>query len=317
MTQIGKTIVIALGGNALQKNGEATAEAQQKVADETARRLVPLIQEGNRLVIVHGNGPQVGNIVLHEEAIDTPEAPTLPLDTCVAMSQGAIGYWLQQAMTDELAKLSLSVPVATIVTQVLVDPNDTAFKDPTKPIGQYYPSEEAARQADDDKGYVIKEDAGRGWRRVVASPKPKQIIEKEAINKLLDAGAVVITAGGGGIPVIMTETEGLKGVEAVIDKDFSAAMVAEIVGADELILLTAVEGVMINFGQPEQQMLGRVGAQELSTYAEKGHFAAGSMMPKVEAAIKFVNSSGKQAKIGLLDKALDVVRGSDGTVVVL
>lgn len=251
----GKRIVIALGGNALQKQGDATAIAQQDVADATARCLVPLIQQGYELVIVHGNGPQVGNIVLHEEALNTNETPTLPLDSCVAMSQGMIGFWLQQALIDEFKNQDMPNTAVTVVTQMLVDKNDSAFQNPSKPIGPFYADEVTARIAAKKRNFIVKEDAGRGWRRVVPSPKPQQMIEADAVEMLLSGGVTVITAGGGGVPVIMTDDKGLKGIEAVIDKDFSAAVVAKTINADRLIILTAVDEVTINFRTPNEQAL--------------------------------------------------------------
>lgn len=311
----GKRIVIALGGNALQKQGEATAIAQQDVADATARCLVPLIQQGYELVIVHGNGPQVGNIVLHEEALNTDETPTLPLDSCVAMSQGMIGFWLQQAMIDEFRNHGMHSTAATVVTQMLVDADDPAFQNPSKPIGPFYPTEEVARAAAAARHFVVKEDSGRGWRRVVPSPRPKQVIESYTIESLLSSGVTVITAGGGGVPVVMTDDKGLNGVEAVIDKDFSAAVVAEMVHADRLVILTAVDEVTINFGKPDATPLHEISADQIEQYAADGQFGAGSMLPKVQAAVGFVRATGRRASIGSLDKVLEVIEGTSGTTV--
>ena len=251
------TIVIALGGNALQKQGEASAAAQQRVASETAAQLVPLIAAGHRLVIVHGNGPQVGNIVLHEEAINTPEVPTMPLDTCGAMSQGEIGYWLQQALTNEFARRGMPNHAVTMVTQTVVDANDPAFANPTKPIGVFYSSEAEAQQSAAGRDFVFKEDAGRGWRRVVPSPRPQRVVEEGAVRALLDAGLTVVTAGGGGIPVVENEAHGMAGVEAVIDKDFTAAVVADAIDAEALVILTAVDNAMVDYGTPQARAIGR------------------------------------------------------------
>lgn len=311
----GKRIVIALGGNALQRQGEATAIAQQDVADATARCLVPLIAQGYELVIVHGNGPQVGNIVLHEEALNTNETPTLPLDSCVAMSQGMIGFWLQQALIDEFRNQSMPNTAVTVVTQMLVDRDDPAFQNPSKPIGPFYTTEESARAAAETRQFVIKEDAGRGWRRVVPSPKPKQVIESAAVEILLASGVTVVTAGGGGVPVVMTEDKGLNGVEAVIDKDFSAAVVAEMIHADRLVVLTAVDEVTINFGTPDETPLHDISVDQIEKYASDGQFAPGSMLPKVQAAVQFVRSSGKPASIGSLDRVTDVLEGKSGTTI--
>ncbi len=311
----GKRIVIALGGNALQRQGEASATAQQDVADATARCLVPLISQGYELVIVHGNGPQVGNIVLHEEALNTNETPTLPLDSCVAMSQGMIGLWLQQALIDEFHNQNMPNTAATVVTEMLVDQNDPAFQDPSKPIGPFYQTEEAARAAAESRHFVVKEDAGRGWRRVVPSPKPKRVIETSAIELLLAGGVTVIAAGGGGVPVVMTEDKGLNAVEAVIDKDFSAAVVAEMLHADRLVILTAVDEVTINYRKPDEVPLHTISTDELERYAADGQFGAGSMLPKVQAAIQFVRASGRPASIGSLDKVTDVIAGTSGTII--
>lgn len=312
-----KRIVVALGGNALQRQGEATAVAQQEVADATARCLVPLIKQGYQLVIVHGNGPQVGNIVLHEEALNTDETPTLPLDSCVAMSQGMIGFWLQQALIDEFRNQNIPSTAVTLVTEMLVDRDDPAFSNPTKPIGPFYQNEEDIKKEAEARHFVYKEDAGRGWRRVVPSPKPKRLIESEAVERLLESGMTVITAGGGGVPVVMTEDKGLSGVEAVIDKDFSAAVVAEMIHADRLVILTAVDEVTINFRKPDETALYNVSVEEIEGYANDGQFAPGSMLPKVQAAINFVRATGKKASIGSLDKVTEVLNGSSGTTISL
>ena len=311
----GKRIVIALGGNALQRQGEATAIAQQDVADATARCLVPLVAQGYELVIVHGNGPQVGNIVLHEEALNTDETPTLPLDSCVAMSQGMIGFWLQQALIDQFRNENMSNTAVTLVTQMLVDQNDPAFQNPTKPIGPFYSDEEAIKIAAAERHFVYKEDAGRGWRRVVPSPKPIRVIESAAVEMLLAGGATVITAGGGGVPVVMTEDKGLNGVEAVIDKDFSAAVVANMVSADRLVILTAVDEVTINFRTPNEMALHQITVDEIEKYVAEGQFAPGSMLPKVQAAMQFVRATGRPASIGSLNRVTEVLDGTSGTTI--
>lgn len=310
-----ETIVVALGGNALQRKGEASAHAQQDVADETARHLVPLILAGHKLVIVHGNGPQVGNIVLHEEAINTPEVPTFPLDTCVAMSQGAIGYWLQQALIDEFSRRKMKSVASTIVTQVVVDVNDPAFHNPSKPIGVFYESEEAAKNAASGRDFTFKEDSGRGWRRVVASPKPQRIVEEYTIKSMVNSGVTVIAGGGGGVPVVETESEGLEGVEAVIDKDFTAAKIADAVGADSLIILTAVDGAMTNYGKPDATIINKTTIQEMQKYIDEQQFAAGSMLPKVQAAMQFVAKPGRRAIIASLEHAADAIDGNVGTII--
>lgn len=311
-----KTVVVALGGNALQRQGEATAAAQQRIADETTARLVPLIERGYRLVIVHGNGPQVGNIVLHEESINTQETPTLPLDTCVAMSQGSIGYWLQQGLSDALSQKKLPHTAVTIVTQVVVDKNDRAFANPTKPIGPFYHSKLEAEHVAKERHFVVKEDAGRGWRRVVPSPHPLSVVEKDAIEVLLDSGSIVIAAGGGGIPVIETENEGLKGIEAVVDKDFSAAVIADLINADSLVILTTVEAAMIDYGKPTQRAIHSIHSATMQSYVSQGFFAAGSMLPKVQAALQFVEAKpGRRAIIASLDDAERAIAGETGTII--
>lgn len=310
-----KKIVVALGGNALIRNGDSTAEAQQRVADATARQLVPLILAGNQLVVVHGNGPQVGNIVLQQEAAEDEQVPSLPLDTCVAMSQGSIGYWLQQAFLDELRKFNSKTKVATVITQVLVDQNDEAFNSPSKTIGPFYKNENDIKKEASIKGFKYVEDAGRGYRRVVPSPAPIEIIETEIINGIVSSGNVVIAAGGGGVPVIMTESEGLKGVEAVIDKDLSAATLADKMNADVLVILTAVDNISINYKTAHEKALDKVSPKELDKYIEQNQFAPGSMLPKVEACINFVNKKDRTAVVGSLEKAKQVVELRSGTII--
>jgi len=308
-----KTIVVALGGNALQKHGEASAEAQQTVAKETAHQLAFLVKAGHRLAIVHGNGPQVGNIFLHEAALNTRQSPTTPLDSCGAMSQGEIGYWLQQALQNEFALQGMKQRVATVVTQTIVDENDSAFQNPSKPIGPFYPDQSTATAAAQKGGFTVKEDAGRGWRRVVPSPMPLHIVEKDFIQDCLNAGNIVIAAGGGGIPVVKRGNE-LVGIEAVIDKDLSAEKLAELIAADTLLILTEVDAVTINFRQPDETPLGAVSAQELQQYISTGQFAPGSMLPKVQATIAFAQAArGNRAIITSSSKALAAFNGEAGT----
>jgi carbamate kinase len=309
-------IVIALGGNALQKKGEASAEAQKKVAAETARQLVPLISQGHQIIIVHGNGPQVGDILLHQEALNTTEVPTLPLDSCGAMSQGSIGYWLQQALNNELRIEGIDTSVATIVTQTVVDANDPAFSNPLKPIGPFYSTETEARSAAESRGFVVKEDSGRGWRRVVPSPIPTEIIEKPIIEELINKGFLVIAAGGGGVPVIKTE-QGISGVEAVIDKDMSASVLADMVGAETLLILTSVDAVKINFGKPDEKSLGNITSEEIRHYRDMNEFASGSMLPKINASLAFVEKKrgSRKAIITSLETAHAAIDGEVGTVI--
>ena len=305
-------IVVALGGNALSLDGKATAVAQQQVADQTTGLLARLVQAGHELAVVHGNGPQIGNIILHEEAINTEKTPTMPVDTCGAMSQGQIGYWLQKAFYNNFQTLGITKPVASIVTQVVVDPNDPAFSNPTKPIGPFY-SEQEAKKLAAERGFTVKEDAGRGWRKVVPSPKPIDIIEADLVKMALDNQAILITAGGGGIPVYY-QNDKLVGLEAVIDKDFAAAKLAEIIKADVLLILTAVDTVKINYGQPNEQAIDQMSLDQARQYIAEGQFAPGSMLPKVEASIKFVSTgNGRQAIITTPEGALEALNGQIGT----
>lgn len=305
-------IVVALGGNALSLDGKATAVAQQQVANQTAGLLARLVQAGHELAVVHGNGPQIGNIILHEEAINTEKTPTMPVDTCGAMSQGQIGYWLQKAFYNNFQTLGITKSVASIVTQVVVDPNDPAFSNPTKPIGPFY-SEQEAKKLAAERGFTVKEDAGRGWRKVVPSPKPIDIIEADLVKMALDNQAILITAGGGGIPVYY-QNDKLVGLEAVIDKDFAAAKLAEIIEADVLLILTAVDTVKINYGQPNEQAIDQMSLDQARQYIAEGQFAPGSMLPKVEASIKFVSTgNGRQAIITTPEGALEALNGQIGT----
>lgn len=307
-----KRIVVALGGNALQSSkGEATAEAQLQVVQKTCDYLADLVERGCEIVVVHGNGPQVGRILLASETAKDV-VPTMPFDVCGAMSQGYIGYHIQQALRQKLCQRGIHVPVATVVTQVVVDQNDSAFQKPSKPIGPFY-SEEQAKQLAQEKGYTVCEDAGRGWRRVVPSPKPIDILEKDAVDTLLSK-AIVITCGGGGIPVVKKAEDVYEGVAAVIDKDFAAEAVAEHIEADVLLILTEVEYVAINFGKPDQKNLDRLTTVDARRYISEGQFAPGSMLPKVEAAVKFVEARpGKRAIISSLYHAVDALEGRTGT----
>jgi carbamate kinase len=310
-----KKVVIALGGNAIQEAGKpATAETQLNACRQTAVSIVDILESGYEVVVAHGNGPQVGNIVLQNEAAHSDKTPAMPFDVCGAMSQGEIGYWLQQSIGDELRKRGRDIPVCTVVTQVTVDREDSAFKNPTKPIGPFY-TEEAARKIADEKGYVMKEDAGRGWRRVVASPMPVDVVEKEAIKKLVESGILTIAVGGGGIPVVV-EGGRLKGVAAVIDKDLGSEKLAEILDADILMILTAVEKVSINYNKPNQMDIDAMTVEEAEKYMVEGHFAPGSMLPKVKAAVKFVVSKeNRTCVITSLESAAKALRGQTGTTV--
>ena len=307
-------LVIALGGNALQSgNAAPTAEAQLEVVRGTARQLAEVSARGYEMAIVHGNGPQVGRILLASETAKDV-VPPMPFDVCGAMSQGYIGYHIQQALKYALAARNRNYPVVALTTQMIVDGNDPAFRNPTKPIGAFY-TEEEARALEREKGYAMREDAGRGWRRVVASPLPRKIVEIEAVRLLWDH-AIVITCGGGGVPVVEHPDGTLEGVAAVIDKDFAAELLAEEVNADALLILTEVEKVAIHFGKPDQQDLGRLSLAEAARYVEEGQFGVGSMLPKVQAAMKFVRANpGRKAIITSLDKCLDALDGKTGTVI--
>jgi carbamate kinase len=307
-------IVIALGGNALQSGkSEATADAQLKVVRKTCEHIADISCMGYEIGIVHGNGPQVGRILLASET-SKDVTPAMPFDVCGAMSQGYIGYHIQQALKYALNKRDRNIPVVTIETQTVVEKHDPAFKHPTKPIGPFY-TEEEAKELEKTKGFTMVEDAGRGWRRVVASPLPRKIVEIEAV-KTLWPSSIVISTGGGGIPVIQKRNGTFEGVAAVIDKDFGAELLAEEIGADYLLILTEVEKVAINFGKPDQQDLASLTLAEADRYIDEGQFAPGSMLPKVEAAMKFVRAyPNKKAIITSLDNAVDALHGKTGTVI--
>ncbi|OGO79206.1 MAG: carbamate kinase [Clostridiales bacterium GWB2_37_7] len=309
-------IVIALGGNALEeKNLPPTAESQLEVVKKTVEYLADLSVKGYELAIAHGNGPQVGRIVLASEAA-AEVTPAMPFDVCGAMSQGYIGYHIQQGFKLALKKRGKNTPVVSLVTQVVVDKDDPAFQKPTKPIGPFY-TEEVAKKLETEKGFTVREDAGRGWRRVVASPIPKRIVELSAVKELFDT-TIVITVGGGGIPVIEKEDGTLQGVAAVIDKDLAAERLAEDINADILLILTEVEKVSLNFKKPDQKDLGVITVAEAEQYIAEGHFAPGSMLPKVQAAVKFAKASpGKKAIITSLYKAVEAVEGKAGTVITM
>ena len=306
-----KRIVIALGGNALGN----TLPEQMAAVKITSKAIVDLIEEGCQVVVSHGNGPQVGMINNAMAALSREDAnqPNTPLSVCVAMSQAYIGYDLQNALREELYNRNIyDIPVATMITQIRVDPEDPAFSNPSKPIGHFM-SEEQARNAEEKYDYIMREDAGRGWRRVVASPKPAEIIEIGAIRSLVDSGQLVIACGGGGIPVIR-QCNHLKGASAVIDKDFASCLLAEELDADYLIILTAVEKAAIHYGTPQVEWLDDLTTAEAEEYIREGQFAPGSMLPKVQAAVRFADSKeGRTALITLLEKAKDGILGKTGT----
>ncbi len=311
-----KTVVIALGGNAILQPGQkGTFEEQLENVYHTAEQLADMVLSGRwRIVVTHGNGPQVGNILLQNEA-GKHLVPPMPMDACGAESQGLIGYMIQQALHNILARRGRpDIPIVTVVTQVLVDKNDPAFQKPTKPVGPFYAKEEALR-LQEEKGWHVVEDAGRGWRRVVPSPDPKAIVEKEAIRVLVENRAIVVASGGGGIPVIK-ENGTYRGVEAVIDKDLAGERLAEDVGAHIFLILTDVDRVRLNYRKSNEVALEKMTISEAKRYLEEGHFAKGSMEPKVKACIRFVEAGGELAIIASLNQASAALEGRAGTQIV-
>jgi carbamate kinase len=313
-----KVAVIAIGGNSLIKDKQhQSVEDQYLAAKETAHHIADMIEGGWDVSIGHGNGPQVGFILRRSEIANKAEGMhEVPLDVCGADSQGAIGYALQQNLQNDLRKRGIHKPVATVITQVLVDHKDKAFQSPTKPIGGFMDEAEAKRRAQ-EMGWVVVEDAGRGWRRVVASPLPKQIVEFDSIKTLIDKGTVVISTGGGGIPVIQNEAGDLEGVAAVIDKDFGSSLLAQQLNADLFLISTAVEKVALNFGKPDQKWIDRMTISEAKSYLATGtHFAKGSMAPKIQAIIWFLETGGKQALITNPENIGRALKGETGTWIV-
>ncbi|EOS7898102.1 carbamate kinase [Enterococcus hirae] len=310
-----KKIVVALGGNAILTD-IPTAEAQKESLRQTSEHLVSFVKEGHQIMITHGNGPQVGNLLLQHATADSEKNPAFPLDSLVAMTQGSIDFWMQNALREALIAHNIEKPVVSLVTQVQVDENDPAFENPSKPIGPFLSEEEAKVEMKKGNGTFI-EDAGRGWRKVVPSPKPKSILEYPIVESLTDNGVITIAAGGGGIPVIASE-EGFTGIEAVIDKDFAAAKLAELVGADYLIILTGVDNVYVNWNKPDQKKLTDVTVDELKEYIKQNQFAPGSMLPKVEAAIEFVeNAKDGKAIITSLENAGKLFDGNGDVTTVI
>jgi carbamate kinase len=308
-----KTVVVALGGNAILQPGQVgTFEEQLFNIDGAMRRIAALVEEGWRVVLTHGNGPQVGNLLIQNALAARTVAP-MPMDVCGAESQGQIGYMAAQTLANHLGKRRLEVPVVTIVTQVAVDPADKAFESPSKPVGPFYTEVEAKKMMLEE-GTAMREDAGRGWRRVVPSPEPREIVELEAIRDLSTAGALVVCSGGGGVPVVRSRGA-LAGIDAVIDKDLAAALLATELGADALLILTDVPRAYIAYGTPEQEALSRVTASEMRAYAAQGHFKAGSMGPKVEACLRFVDAGGESV-IASLTEVGPALAGRAGTHIV-
>ncbi len=313
-----KIAVVAIGGNSLIKDKQhQTVEDQYRAAEETTYHIADMIEAGWDVAIGHGNGPQVGFILRRSEiAYKVEGMHEVPVDVCGADSQGAIGYSLQQTLQNELHRRGIAKPVATVVTQVLVDKDDPAFRSPTKPIGGFM-DEAEAKQRESDLGWNVVEDAGRGWRRVIASPLPKEVVELQAVKTLIGAGVVVITVGGGGIPVIDIGERTLRGTAAVIDKDFASSLLAQLIGADLFLISTAVEKVGLNFGMPDQQWLDRMTLSEAKKYLAEGtHFAKGSMAPKIQAIVWFLEMGGKQAIVTNPENIGRALRGETGTWIV-
>lgn len=310
-----KLAVVAFGGNALLRGDQkGTIKEQEKNTFETCQNLIPLLKENYNLIITHGNGPQVGNILLRNEAgFKEYKIPRMPLDICVADSQGGIGYMIERQMLNVLRKNNLQKNVVTFITEVLVDKNDPAFENPTKPVGAFYLKEEADLLAKSND-WLFKEDPRkRGWRRVVPSPKPLDIFNKELVDTLSRGGNIVIASGGGGVPVFIDENGDVQGVEAVIDKDLASSLLASKIGADTFIILTDVPKVYINFNKPNQKALDRITVSEAKKYLNEGHFAAGSMAPKIQAAIGFVENGGAEA---LITEANALGSGESGTTII-
>ncbi len=304
--------VLALGGNAiLQRNQDGTFEEQYENVRSTATQIATLVNDGLRIAIVHGNGPQIGATVIRHE-MGRSKVPPLPLHACGAETQGFLGYIIQQSLRDELSKRGTKKTVATIITQVVVERSDPAFKHPSKPIGPFYTKEQRDALLRDRSDLIIEEDSGRGYRRLVPSPDPKAVVEEEAIRVLVNDESVVIACGGGGIPVIRLGDR-LEGVEAVIDKDLAAERLATSIHAESLVILTDVDGTYVNYGKPDQRLLSKINRDELAKYAQNGNFARGSMGPKVEAAIRFLRNGGKRAVIANLRDLEKATKGSAGT----
>lgn len=315
MKQNKKTAVIALGGNALLRQGQiGTTQEQYENARITCSYLVSLIKKNWNVVITHGNGPQVGNIILKNE-ISKNELPPEPIDVCVAYSQGSIGYILQQALLNELKKLQINRSVVTMITQVLVDKNDEAFKNPTKPIGSKFYDKITAEQISKEKNWSFIEDSGRGYRRVVPSPKPIKVIQRYIIKKTVESGYIVITLGGGGVPVVENKDGFLEGIEAVIDKDFASSCLAIEINADFFLILTTVPCVYINFRKDNQKPINKITVSQVKKYLYENQFGIGSMQPKIEASIRFVETTNNEALICSIDNIQDAISGNSGTLI--
>lgn len=307
-----KTAVIAIGGNSLIKEGEkGTIEQQFKAVETTIENVAKIIKAGYNVIITHGNGPQVGNVLIQSEAAKD-QVPTLPMDYAGAFTQGGIGYMIQQVARNIFAREGIKNEVATVITQVLVDKNDKAFQNPTKPVGPFYKTKEEIQERIEKEGWVVVEDAGRGYRRVVPSPKPIDIVELNVIKKLIESDVLVIAVGGGGVPVIK-DNGGYKGVAAVIDKDWASSLLASEIGADIFIISTGVEKVAINFKKPDQKWIDFMDIDVAKKYIEEGHFAKGSMLPKIEASIQFIEKGGERVIITSPEKLYEALMGNTGT----
>jgi carbamate kinase len=313
--KIPNRLIVAIGGNAIHPAGiKGTSEEQVAIAGETAKALLPLLEIENELIITHGNGPGVGKVLMRQALARDKVAP-MSLDICVANTQGVTAYLLVQAFENALREIGNQRHVVGLVSQVEVDPDDPSFSNPTKPVGYFYSQEEANNLAQ-TLGWTMREDAGRGWRMVVGSPKPKHVCDISLVEVLASRGTVVIAGGGGGVPVVRDQRGVRRGVEAVIDKDLTTAHIANILGIEEIVILTAVSRVAINFGKPDQQELDTISVSQARKYLEEGHFPDGSMGPKIEATIKFIEGGGKRAIIGHLNEALPAIRGETGTHIV-
>jgi carbamate kinase len=313
--EIPQRLIIAIGGNAIHPSGiKGTSEEQVAIAGDTARALLPLLELDNELIITHGNGPGVGKVLMRQALAREAVAP-MSLDICVANTQGVTAYLLVQAFENALREVGNQRHVVGLVTQVEVNPDDPGFANPTKPVGYFY-TEEEAKKLSDQLGWTMREDAGRGWRMVVASPAPQHICDISLVETLASRGTVVIAGGGGGVPVVRDSRGVRKGVEAVIDKDLTTAHMANVLGVEEIMILTAVSRVAINFGKPDQRELEVVSLSEARKYMDAGHFPEGSMGPKIEAAIRFIEGGGKRVIIGHLNEALPALHGETGTHII-
>lgn len=313
-----EVVIVAIGGNALVKeNGRDSVQDQYEAVQETVVNITDMIQEGYNIVVTHGNGPQVGfGLRRSEIANEVAGMPDMPLVNCVADTQGGIGYQIQQALTNEFSKRGIDKKVATVITQVEVSKDDPNFKNPTKPVGSFFTFDQAEEMKKTHPDWIFIEDSGRGYRRVVPSPKPINIVEKEAIKSLIDAGFVVIAVGGGGIPVVKNDDSTYEGIDAVIDKDFATSLLAEQVNAETLIITTGVSRVCINFGKPNQKALEKITVEETKQYVEEGHFPAGSMLPKIEASLSFIEKNGSRVIITDPESLRDAITEKAGTHIV-